>query len=116
MSQSIRKRRRDRHKNKFRLFSQTQDKIVFKLNISGIEAKLTFSTEKMVQELNKMMPVFVECAEKIRVGVAAFMNSGLSEWSLNPCVFNSGSPYLKCAVNPQSNCNDCSHYRKDIIS
>lgn len=109
MYTSKRKRRRDRHKYKFKLFSQSQGKITFKLNLGGVEAKLTVSSQKILKDLNKTAVAF---AQKIQQGVATFINNGISERALNPCVFNSGNVYLKCAVNPLADCNDCPHYQK----
>ena len=109
MKQSIRKRRRDRHKHKFKLFSQTQGKIIFKLDFGDIEAKMTFFTNRVLPEINKSAVIF---AEKVKQGLTEFLNSGTWERSVNPCVFNSGNPYLKCAVNPLADCSDCPHYQK----
>ncbi|MEH2033206.1 MAG: DUF6464 family protein [Nostoc sp.] len=103
MNPSIRKRRRDRHR-----LRKPKQKFALQFNFGGfnIEAKFSALILPAAESLAAI-------ARRLSQQLAESLNQGnFSIRNLNPCVFNSGSKYLKCAVNPKGDCNTCQHYLK----
>lgn len=97
---SIRKRRRDRH-----TFKESTQQVVIEFKMGGFDVKATVvATEKFFESLNSVvMQLSTQLIERL--------NSD-SIWyrSVKPCIYLSGSEYLKCAVNPSGDCHTCPDY------
>ena len=107
MNPSIRKRRRDRHK-----LRKPRQTFISQFSFNGyefnIEAKFTALMLPPLEALTAAARQLSQnLAESLIRGFLDFQNG-----SLSPCVFNSGSKYLKCAVNPKGDCDTCQHYVK----
>lgn len=97
---SIRKRRRHRH-----TFKEPKQQVVVQFSMGEFDVKATvLATERFLGNLNNVVTQLATwLIEKL---------NNQENWlrSVRPCIYLSGSEYLKCAVNPKGDCQICPDY------